>query len=61
MASSGGNFRELARRRLVQRAADPLPPEEQEARRRRGYRVVRLPGLDVLIRDYSLPVEGEDG
>jgi hypothetical protein len=60
MASRGADLRLLARRRLDRIAQEPLPPEEEEALRKQGYRLVRLPGLRVLIRDLSMPVEAEE-
>lgn len=54
-------LRECARRRL--RDPDALDPEEWakevEEARKRGFRLVRLPGLTVSIRDDSLlPANG---
>jgi hypothetical protein len=54
-------MRELVQRRL--KDTDILDPEEWakevEEARKRGRRLVRLPGLTVSIRDYSLlPPDG---
>jgi DNA-binding IclR family transcriptional regulator len=52
-------LRELARRRLDQRAN--ASPEEWakavEKARKQGFRLVRFPGVAVRIRDYSLNPE----
>jgi DNA-binding IclR family transcriptional regulator len=55
-------LRELAKQRL-QRLQEPSPEElenEVEEARQQGYKLIAVPGLRILIRDYSLkPPEKE--
>ena len=55
------DLRELARRRLDQHAN--ASPEDWakavEEARNQGFRLVRIPGLTIQIRDYSLKPEDE--
>lgn len=63
MKTRRDELRALAQRRL-QRISDPMPEEwarQVEEARRRGYHLLRFPGLIVEVRDYSLTPDDDDG
>jgi len=59
--AAGLNLRDLARRRLDQ--LGQMSPEDWakavEGARKRGYQLLRFPGLTVEFRDYSLDAPDE--
>ena len=61
MKTRRGELHAVAQRRL-QRINEPSPEEwarRVEEARREGYRLVRIPGLVVAIRDYWLKADDQ--
>ena len=54
-------LRDLARQRLLEPSSGQLEKEIEEARKE-GYKLIALPGVRIMIRDYKLKPskEGED-